>query len=104
MKVAGEKRAWIKTGCTPCGSFSARKYICPRDIIQAGPIKPERLLEKKKEGKRREDPGKKKAFAFFYIEIIVSFFSLFSFVLQKAAIPLFIFMAGIAAHRLWWFC
>jgi hypothetical protein len=44
---------------------------------------------------RKKELRKKKAFAFFYIEIIVSFSSLFSFVPQKSAALLRIFMPGL---------
>ncbi|GEN35058.1 hypothetical protein ADA01nite_25180 [Aneurinibacillus danicus] len=37
-------------------------------------------IRKKKEGKKKEDPGKKKAFAFFHMEIIPLFSFFFSFV------------------------
>jgi hypothetical protein len=49
----------------------------------------------KKEGEKEKDPRKKKAVAFFYIEIISSFFPLFSFVpLKSAGLPS-IFMSGL---------
>jgi hypothetical protein len=43
--------------------------------------------EERRKGKRKEDSGKKKAFAFFYIEITLSFSSLFPFIPQKASRP-----------------
>jgi hypothetical protein len=54
--------------------------------------------EKRRKGKRKEDPEKKKAFAFFCIEITVSFSSLFSFVLRALLDHLFIFTAGLVAR------
>jgi hypothetical protein len=50
--------------------------------------------EERRRRKRKEDLGKKKAFAFFPVEIILSFSSLFSFVPQKSAALLRIFMSG----------
>jgi hypothetical protein len=52
-------------------------------------------VKKEGEGKRKGDPGKKKAFAFFYIKILSSFPSLFSFMPQKSAALLRIFMSGL---------
>jgi hypothetical protein len=59
--------------------------------------------EIKKEGRGEEQRSKKKkAFAFFPIEIILSFSSLFFFVPQKSAALSVIFMAGLVANRPWW--
>ncbi|WP_146808633.1 MULTISPECIES: hypothetical protein [Aneurinibacillus] len=44
---------------------------------------------------RKKDPRKEKAFAFFHIEIILSFSSLDSFVPQKSAALPVIFMLGL---------
>jgi len=45
--------------------------------------------------KRKEEKGRKKVFAFFHIEIIPSFSSLFSFVPQKPAALPSIFLSGL---------
>jgi hypothetical protein len=50
--------------------------------------------ERRRRG-REKDLRKKKAFAFFYIKILSSFSSLFSFVPQKSATLLMIFMSGL---------
>jgi hypothetical protein len=44
---------------------------------------------------RKKDLRKKKAFAFFYMKILSSFFPLFSFVPQESAALLCIFMSGL---------
>jgi len=44
---------------------------------------------------RKKELRKKKAFAFFPIEILSSFFPLFSFLPQKSAALLMIFMSGL---------
>jgi len=44
---------------------------------------------------RKKDLRKKKAFAFFYIKILSSFFPLFSFIPQKSAVLPIIFMSGL---------
>jgi hypothetical protein len=55
-------------------------------------------MRKEGGGKKKKDLRKKKAFTFFRIEIIVSFFSLFSFVPQKSAILPMVFYVGVAAE------
>jgi hypothetical protein len=54
-----------------------------------------KIVRKKGEDRGKKDPGEKKAFAFFHIEIIPSFSSLFSFVLLKSAVFPMIFMTGL---------
>jgi hypothetical protein len=61
-----------------------------------------KIMEKKEE-KRKEDPRKKKAFAFFHIEIIVSFSSLFSIHTAKVNCLSLHFHVGVAAEMPWWF-
>jgi len=51
--------------------------------------------EKRRKGKRKEVSGKKKAFAFFHIKTLCSFFPLLSFAPQKSADLPHIFMSGL---------
>jgi hypothetical protein len=58
--------------------------------------------EERRRGKGKKDPEKKKAFAFFHIKILFSFFPFFLHT-AKVSRPSYDFHVGVAAEKSWWF-